>query len=266
MFCYFVPLFQGAWCPTDLGSYWSGLIAKLADSLLGLQERSLVHFHKLFIDGLEVGQHSEDSGHLLTQLFHEGVENESFPFFLRIQLGVAWVQDEVHFELGENWANFAHENIHLFDIVLEHGYFLDVEINPFEVLFLVSLLIGDNFINIFRFGQLFDFGWSNFRCIFVPILVKGIFEVFETFLEGDSVGIKEGDGPGLYGLFILGFLFLVEGGQLSFIVGDLFLMFFVGYLLSFDSHGQVGKLEILLFQPVYNLDVIVALAGGFVLL
>ena len=75
MFCYFIPLFQGAWGPTDLGSYWSGLVAKLADSLFGLQERSLVHFHKLFVDGLEVGQHSEDTGHLLAQLFHEGIEN-----------------------------------------------------------------------------------------------------------------------------------------------------------------------------------------------
>ena len=211
MFCYFVSLFQWAWCSTDLGSYWPSFVAKLADSLLCLQERSLVHFHKLFVDGLEVGQNPEDTSHLLAQLFHEGVEDKSFPFFLRIQLGVAWVQDEVHFELSENRADFAHKNIHLFNIVLKHGYFLDVEVNPFEVLFLVCLLICDNLINIFGFSQLFDFGRSNFRSIFVPIFIKCIFKVLQTFLQGDSVSIKEGDGPGLYGLFILSFLFLVEG-------------------------------------------------------
>ena len=176
-----------------------------------------------------------------------------------------WVHGEVVPEFAEDRPELAEEDVQLFQVAPHDCYFGEVVLHPFEVFLLVLPLIADNLVDVFALGQFLHFGRAHFLAVLVALLLEGVPDGAHAFLEGDSVGVEEGVAPGLDGLLVLVLLLFVEGGQLGLVVDDFLGVLLVGLLLLLDPEGQVRELEVLLLQPVNDVDVVVALAGRLVL-
>jgi hypothetical protein len=128
------------------------------------------------------------------------------------------------------------------------------------------MFVGDDLVDVAGLRQFFDLRRPLFLRVVVAIFVEGIFEGRQRFFESDAISIKEGITANLDGLLIFRFLLLVERGQLFLIIAYLDSVFLVQMFFLLDTHGQIGKLEVLFFEPVDDLDVSVVLQGGFLLL
>lgn len=141
-----------------------------------------------------------------------------------------------------------------------------VVLHSFEILLLVVEFCCQYLVHILGPQHFPNFGRSWVRLVAVGLGSKDGSGGLETLLDGDGVGIEEGEVAGEYNFVVLLLLLLVEAVEFALVVPDLLDVDAVVLLVLLDAEGEVGELEVLLLQPVDQLDVVVVAGDRLVLL